>query len=393
MRQSFGQVRALHTREVAGSKPAAPILGDPLRRAFCVLPMPPTVSSRPNLEAPVEAVRAGDGCGNAHGSDRRAAGGRCRRARLGLAPDPASDRLRDTPCFTMVPRPLDDSVGASAPRTSRFARDAPEAQAPLADWWPRNDDPLVYLSFGSIAGRAHLPFFPALYRAAIDALAPLRARVLVTVGSVPEPLALNPVPANVHVEKRVAHDAVARHAAGDRLPRWVGLDAGLAAPRSSARGHAAVRLRSMGERGRRRPRRRRHRADRRTDHAGGSRPPGRRHDQAARAGGCARARRRRVRPRGAAHRRRRARTPPGRLGCRAGVSAPSTRDRTTRVPRRASVTVAGADRATGPPQRAAHHIVRYAGGAQPVGREHRSEHAAIRVDHRRARAAGLRAGL
>ncbi len=135
------------------------------------------------------------------------------RARLGLAPDPAGDRLRDTPCFTMVPEPLDDSVGASARRTYRFAQDAREAEATLTDWWPGNDDPLIYLSFGSIAGQAHLPFFPALYRAAIDALAPLRARILVTVGSVPDPVGLGPVPANVHVEKWVAHDAVARHAA------------------------------------------------------------------------------------------------------------------------------------------------------------------------------------
>jgi hypothetical protein len=135
------------------------------------------------------------------------------RARLGLAPDPAGDRLRDTPCFTMVPEPLDDPVGGSAQQTHRFAEDAPEAETPLTDWWPGNDDPLVYLSFGSVAGQAHLPFFPALYRAAIDALAPLRVRLLVTVGSDPDPLALGPVPPNVHVERWVAHDAVARHAA------------------------------------------------------------------------------------------------------------------------------------------------------------------------------------
>ena len=58
-------------------------------------------------------------------------------------------------------------------------------EALLPDWRLGNDDPLVYLSFGSIAGQPHLPFFPALYRAAIDALAPLRDRILVTVGSVP----------------------------------------------------------------------------------------------------------------------------------------------------------------------------------------------------------------
>ena len=134
------------------------------------------------------------------------------RARLGLPPDPAGDRLRDAPCFTMVPEPLDDPAAAGAPRTYRFAEHAPEAETPLTDWWPGNDDPLVYLSFGSVAGQAHLPFFPGLYRAAIDALASLRARILVTVGAGADPLALGSLPPNVHVEKWVAHDAAARHA-------------------------------------------------------------------------------------------------------------------------------------------------------------------------------------
>jgi UDP:flavonoid glycosyltransferase YjiC (YdhE family) len=101
------------------------------------------------------------------------------RADLGLPADPAGDRLRDTPYFTMVPEPLDDPAAATPKLTRRFAPAVAPTSAtelPLTDWWPGNDDPLVYVSFGSVAGGAHLPYFPALYRAAIDALAWTRAR-------------------------------------------------------------------------------------------------------------------------------------------------------------------------------------------------------------------------
>ena len=40
----------------------------------------------------------------------------------------------------------------------------------------------MYLTFGSVAAGAHLPYYPELYRAAIDSLPPLAARLLVTVG-------------------------------------------------------------------------------------------------------------------------------------------------------------------------------------------------------------------
>ena len=51
----------------------------------------------------------------------------------------------------------------------------PEPAAP-------DGEPLVYVSFGSVTAGAHLPFYPALYRAAIEALAPLPVRILLTVG-------------------------------------------------------------------------------------------------------------------------------------------------------------------------------------------------------------------
>jgi UDP:flavonoid glycosyltransferase YjiC (YdhE family) len=135
------------------------------------------------------------------------------RTALGLSPDLAGDRLSDTPYFTMIPEPLDDPA-APPVRIHRFTPGAPAGEAaPLPDWWPGNDDPLVYLTFGSVTAGAHLPYYPALYRAAIDALAPLRARILVTVGEDRDLAELGPLPPNVHAERWVPQDAVAPHAA------------------------------------------------------------------------------------------------------------------------------------------------------------------------------------
>jgi UDP:flavonoid glycosyltransferase YjiC (YdhE family) len=135
------------------------------------------------------------------------------RAAMGLPLDPAGDRLRDTPYFTMVPAPLEDPAVPAPALARRFAHGALAAAAPPADWWPTGDDPLVYLTFGSVAAGRHLPYFPAVYHAAIDALAPLRARILVTIGNDGDLDELGPLPPNVHAERWVSQDAVAPHAA------------------------------------------------------------------------------------------------------------------------------------------------------------------------------------
>jgi UDP:flavonoid glycosyltransferase YjiC (YdhE family) len=69
------------------------------------------------------------------------------------------------------------------------------------------------LSFGSVAAGSHLPYYPALYRSAIEALSPLPIRLLVTVGDAAREIEeLGGVPPNVHVETWVTHDEVARRA-------------------------------------------------------------------------------------------------------------------------------------------------------------------------------------
>jgi UDP:flavonoid glycosyltransferase YjiC (YdhE family) len=135
------------------------------------------------------------------------------RAEIGLPPDPAGDRLRDTPYLTMVPEPLEDAAAPTPRIAHRFRAGTPGGAPPLADWWPGNDDPLVYVTFGSVTAAPHLPYYPALYRDAIAALAPLPARVLLTIGDDRDQGELGPLPPNVHVERWVPQDAVAPHAA------------------------------------------------------------------------------------------------------------------------------------------------------------------------------------
>jgi UDP:flavonoid glycosyltransferase YjiC (YdhE family) len=57
-----------------------------------------------------------------------------------------------------------------------------------------------------------MTYFPALYRLAIDVLASLPVRLLVTLGDAPDPAALGDLPANVHVERWIPQEAVLPHA-------------------------------------------------------------------------------------------------------------------------------------------------------------------------------------
>jgi UDP:flavonoid glycosyltransferase YjiC (YdhE family) len=126
-------------------------------------------------------------------------------------PELSVDAIRRSPFLTLNPPALDDPAAPTPARVHRF-RDVRDAPAPLPDWWPGNDDPLVYLSFGSVAGTLDF-VFPQLYRAALEALAELPARVLVTIGNAREPEQLGPLPPNVHVERWVPQADVAARAA------------------------------------------------------------------------------------------------------------------------------------------------------------------------------------
>jgi UDP:flavonoid glycosyltransferase YjiC (YdhE family) len=133
------------------------------------------------------------------------------RARFGLAPDPGAGRLLRRPYMTLLPAALEDPATPARFPALRFRQARPAVRRYPLYGGPADDRPLVYLTFGSVAPT--MDFFPGLYRAAIDALAGLPARLLVTVGRDRDPAALGPLPANVRVERWVAQADLMPHVA------------------------------------------------------------------------------------------------------------------------------------------------------------------------------------
>jgi UDP:flavonoid glycosyltransferase YjiC (YdhE family) len=111
-----------------------------------------------------------------------------------------AERLRDSPLLTRSPASLNDP----AENVLRFRTDA----APRR---PAGGVPLVYVSFGSEAPASR--HFPGVYRRAVDALADLPMRILVTIGDRRDPAELGPVPASVRVEHWVPQAEVLPRAA------------------------------------------------------------------------------------------------------------------------------------------------------------------------------------
>lgn len=118
------------------------------------------------------------------------------------------ERLRTSPYLTRFPGSLDPSP---FPATRRFREAAEPRRSPLPDWWGGSSDPLVYLTFGSVAGRQ--PVGTAAYRCALAAVSGLPVRVLLTIGRDADASALGPIPANVHVEAWVPQSDVLGDAA------------------------------------------------------------------------------------------------------------------------------------------------------------------------------------
>jgi UDP:flavonoid glycosyltransferase YjiC (YdhE family) len=130
------------------------------------------------------------------------------RAELGFGAPPR-DRSHE-PYLTLAPRSLEHPDFPEFPGTRRF-RGPTTPTRRLPDWWDGATDPLVYVSFGSSA--AGNGFFPDVYRGAVEALADLPLRVLLTVGTEVDPAGLGAVPPNTHVEAWVPQGAVMAHAA------------------------------------------------------------------------------------------------------------------------------------------------------------------------------------
>jgi UDP:flavonoid glycosyltransferase YjiC (YdhE family) len=132
------------------------------------------------------------------------------RERLGLRPARRGGWPTYRPVLTLTPPSLEDPAAPGPAHIRRYRDDEAPAGA-LPDWWDGREEPLVYLTFGSVAPT--MSFFPGLYRGAIAALAELPVRVLVTIGRAQDPAALGELPPNVHVERWVPQATVAPHAA------------------------------------------------------------------------------------------------------------------------------------------------------------------------------------
>jgi UDP:flavonoid glycosyltransferase YjiC (YdhE family) len=103
--------------------------------------------------------------------------------------------VQGSPYLTRFPASLDPSP---FPRTVRYRAPGTGDGAALEDRWDGSDGPMVYATFGTVLG--HMSIAAGIFRMALAALAPLDVRVLLTVGDRFDRTALEPVPANVHVE-------------------------------------------------------------------------------------------------------------------------------------------------------------------------------------------------
>jgi UDP:flavonoid glycosyltransferase YjiC (YdhE family) len=133
------------------------------------------------------------------------------RARFGLQPDPGAERLLRRPYLTLLPEALEDPATPPRRPALRFREARSVVRRYPLYGGPADHRPLVYVTFGSEA--PSMGFFPDLYRAAIDALAGLPVRLLVTIGRDRDPAELGPVPANVRVERWVPQADLMPHVA------------------------------------------------------------------------------------------------------------------------------------------------------------------------------------
>lgn len=131
----------------------------------------------------------------------------------GLSEEHLSSALGSETVLSVVPEVLDGASGSgeAGGEILRFHEPRQAAVGPPLPEWGDPLAPLVYVTFGSVAGS--LPPFAGVFRRALDALADVDGRVLMTVGRKVDPSTLGPVPPNAHVEQWWPQDAVLEHAA------------------------------------------------------------------------------------------------------------------------------------------------------------------------------------
>jgi UDP:flavonoid glycosyltransferase YjiC (YdhE family) len=119
----------------------------------------------------------------------------------------------ELPRWSLAPASFDQAAARATSAPSRFGEVEPAKPAtPLPAWWPDRDErPLVYVSFGSVA--AGIGLFPGLYMRVLELMADLPVRVLLTLGQAGDPDALGSVPPNAHIERWWPQDQLRPHLA------------------------------------------------------------------------------------------------------------------------------------------------------------------------------------
>jgi UDP:flavonoid glycosyltransferase YjiC (YdhE family) len=134
---------------------------------------------------------------------------------VGLAPGTCTAAMVTAPVLTSVPASLDARGEASpgdvvAQRPSavcryRYAEGAGRSGL-LPAAWGDDEDPLVYVTFGSVTGGFDV--LSVVFERSLRALADLPVRVLLTTGHAGDPESLRPWPDNAHVEQWWPQDDV-----------------------------------------------------------------------------------------------------------------------------------------------------------------------------------------
>lgn len=122
--------------------------------------------------------------------------------------------LLAAPRWTTVPPSFDVAATLvdGAVTRARELGPGPGTSPPLPDWWSGDaDEPLVYVTFGSVA--ASIGLFPDFYTRVLEQLAEVPARILLTLGETGDPDVLGPLPSHVHVERWWRQADVLAHAA------------------------------------------------------------------------------------------------------------------------------------------------------------------------------------
>lgn len=134
------------------------------------------------------------------------------RGSVGLPADHAAALIAE-PVFTAFPTALGETrVAPDAPEPMRVAMppDVVSKDESRPSWAPSNDEDLVYVTFGTQSGTTDRE--RAMYRTALDAVAELPVRVLLTTGPNMAEHPLGPIPSNVVVETFVPQAQVFQYA-------------------------------------------------------------------------------------------------------------------------------------------------------------------------------------